>query len=303
MKSFTYFDVLAECDLAITPEGAATSPASDASERPPCSSLFFPGCALVNFGAVVTDKVYRDLKDRGIVDGISLLCCGKILAFEDETGLIQQDHRLRLLKALEAKGIKRIVTACPNCFDELNDMFAAAGDTSSVEVTALPQVLHEEGFAIAQDAVVSVLATTNEPPIAPAIPKIAMHDSCPDRTIGVFAENVRALFPHDNLVELEHNRKDSRCCGSLARAAGRPDVMESQAQQRGIEGTAAHADSLVTACMSCANILGRFQTAIAVHHYLEFLYATPIDWPNSPTYMEFRLLFEELHGKRDYLGL
>lgn len=300
MDSFIYYDVLAECDLAVLDDDVIVSPSCGDDDKA-CSSLFFPGCALINFGATVTDKTYRDLESRGIVEGISLLCCGKILAFEDEAGLIQQDHRLRLLKTLEAKGVKRIVTACPNCFDELNDMFAAAEDLqTSIEVIALPQALHAEGFAISDEGIAAVLAKDAE---SFADPKVAIHDSCPDRNVGVFAENVRALFPQDRLVELEHNRKNSRCCGSLARAAGRSDVMEVQAHERGVEGVQAKAASLVTACMSCANILGRFQSSIAVHHYLEFLYGDYIDWPNSPTYMEFRLLFEELHGKRDYQGL
>ena len=59
------------------------------------------------------------------------------------------------------------------------------------------------------------------------------HDSCPDKKTGEFADGLRALMPEELLVEGEKVRKRSVCCGSLARAAGKTELADSQAREHG----------------------------------------------------------------------
>lgn len=44
------------------------------------ASLFFPGCSFINYGLPLVQV--NTPADAGRVDGISLLCCGKILSYE-----------------------------------------------------------------------------------------------------------------------------------------------------------------------------------------------------------------------------
>lgn len=300
MEAQTYYDVLAGRNLELQ----GSSVIADTEHKDIIlqeGGLFFPGCAFINFGRALTNQVFQDLKERGLAQGISLMCCGKILQYEDATGEARNTHHTRLLERLKATGVTRIITACPNCLTELQSLFEKKQVGDEFKVLPLPAVLAEADFHISEKSVEHILAL-DEAGAETADARIAVHDSCPDRHTGIFAEGVRALFPQETLTELEHNRKKSRCCGSLARAAGNAAVMERQALERGIEGEQASAQALVTACMSCANILGRHQKSLPVHHYLEFLYEHHIAWQHSPVYMELRILFEELHGQRSYQG-
>ena len=108
-----------------------------------------------------------------------------------------------------------------------------------------------------------------------------------------FAEGLRALLPEGSIREAEHNRKRSFCCGSLLRAAGKPEKGAEQSRKHGEEAVAAQADAIVTACMSCTFLLSKEQHDVPVFHYLELLYDWRIDWENTPPYMTLRFLFDE----------
>lgn len=265
-------------------------------------SLFFPGCSVVNFAPSLMDKAYATLAGAGEADGISLLCCGKLLAFEPEADTICPAFEANLCDALAAIGVKRIIAACPNCAAELRRVMAKDERTATIEVAALPEVLASCGAAI-DGAAAEAFFERNGIPFAGASPKLAVHDSCPDRKDGLFAHGTRALLPADLVVEMEHNRASSRCCGSLAKAAGKVEAATRQAERRGAEGASAGADAIVTACMSCASQLSSFQTELPVIHYLELLYDERIDWATLPPYLQVRFLFETHAGKRDFCGL
>ena len=139
------------------------------------------------------------------------------------------------------------------------------------------------------------------------MPHFAPHDSCPDRDTGEFADGVRALLPEETIREAEHNRRRSFCCGSLLRAAGKPERASEQSRKHGEEAVAAKADAIVTACMSCTFLLSKEQHDVPVFHYLELLYDWRIDWESTPPYMTLRFLFDEPapseESRRTFVGL
>lgn len=268
----------------------------------PVRSLFFPGCSVVNFAPSLMDRAYATLAEAGEADGISLLCCGKLLAFEPEADTVCPAFEADLCDALAATGTERIIAACPNCAAELRRVVAKDERAAAVEIAALPEVLASCGAAI-DGAAAKAFSERNGIPFAGAAPKLAVHDSCPDREAGMFARGTRSLLPAELVVEMEHNRASSRCCGSLAKAAGKTEAAARQAEQRGAEGASAGADAIVTACMSCASQLSSFQTELPVIHYLELLYGERIDWAALPPYLQVRFLFETHSGRRDFCGL
>ncbi len=66
----------------------------------------------------------RHARGTGAVDGISLLCCGKILSYEADGAELMKSFQLQLCDHLADTGIKRIVAACPNCVKALREGLA-----------------------------------------------------------------------------------------------------------------------------------------------------------------------------------
>lgn len=82
MEPYVFDDVLTGSTVTCAYPGLDASAAKGASAPAACPSLFFPGCSFVNYGLPLVKATYDLLKDAGRVDGMSLLCCGKILGFE-----------------------------------------------------------------------------------------------------------------------------------------------------------------------------------------------------------------------------
>lgn len=163
--------------------------------------------------------------------------------------------------------------------------------------TASPQDAANAAAASPENTVQPAQRTQHEAPL-----RVAVHDSCPDRSLGEFAQATRALFAPDMLAETAHNRKNSLCCGSLANAAGNYNAGDRLAHLHGEEGVQAGAAALVTSCMSCAHQLSVLQDTLPVFHYFELLYETRIPWRAMPATTQTRFLFESLKGTRTFIG-
>ena len=217
-------------------------------------SLFFPGCSFINSSIELMEETFQTLVSDHQIDGITLMCCEKPLDYKDGKQAIKEAFSERLRMSLVRHGVKRIITACPNCFYELRKLVSQDFETENIEIIALPKVLFDCDHL--------VLASATE-----VLSPIAIHDACPDRRYGYYAESVRNLFPADLLTELEHNKSRSLCCGSIPRAAGN-------------EERAAKDD-------------------IPIYHYLELLFGTRVDWRATPEHLIIRFryqgIFDEVH--------
>ncbi len=272
-----------------------------------CESLFFPGCSLLNYGLPLVQSVYDLLHGAGQVEGLSLLCCGLILRYEPDGKTVRTSYEGQFRERVAAVGVRRIVAACPNCVSALRAMLSKDERTAAVEVVALPQVLVKLGYRVDAEVARRMLAAEVEE----GLPLLfSVHDSCPDRATGEFADGLRALMPSDLIVDPEHNRAHSQCCGSLVRATGNFAAADAQAKKRGEEAVAAGASGIVTACVSCTFQLTMAQHAVPVFHYLELLYDWRIDWARVDAYMKLRFLFDDPPGEtgtdanpRSFVGL
>lgn len=278
-------------------------------KRAATKSLYFPGCSFINYSLPLVQAVYDLLKGAERVDGVSLVCCGKILQYEPNGAEVRAAYEVQLREHILDAGVERIITACPNCVKALRALLAADERTAGVEVVPLPVELADMGYRIDAEVarkMVAAAAPASEAASGGAA-HFAPHDSCPDRDTGEFADGVRALLPEGSIREAEHNRRRSFCCGSLLRAAGKPDRAAEQSRKHGKEALEAQADAIVTACMSCAFLLSKEQSDVPVFHYLELLYDWRIDWAAIPPYMTLRFLFDEPapseESRRTFVGL
>ncbi len=302
MEDYVFDDILAGSTVSCTfPRLDAQVEASGRPRR--VRTLFFPGCSFINYGLPLVKAVYDLLSDAGRVEGISLLCCGKILSFEPDGTAVRTAFEGQLRDHVAASGIERIVAACPNCVAALRKAFASDERTSSVEIVALPKELAALGYRIDADVATRMLAddlAAGGTEVLPGTPPLfSVHDSCPDRKTGEFADGLRALTPPGLFVDPAHVRRHSQCCGSLARAAGKVELADAQAQRRGDEAVEAGASAIVTACVSCAHLLSASQDKVPVFHYLELLFDWRIAWRDADAYMKLRFLFDEALGAEE----
>lgn len=317
MDTYSFSDALTGSTLNCTYPGLQTLMIEADGMPQPCASVFFPGCSFINYGLPLVDAVYNLLKEAGVVEGISLLCCGKILRYEENGAQIRADYEGQLRERLAALNVRKIVTACPNCVKALRDALAIDPKTAGIQVIALPTVLAQLGYRIDQEVALSMLSQVMEAgkdyfetDLTLREPKFCIHDSCPDRATGEFADGVRTLLGEAAFNECEHNRKTSFCCGSLVRATGNYEAADKQAQRHGDEAIRAQATGIMTACVSCAFQLSMAQRKVPVFHYLELLYNYRIDWYELDMWMKLRFLFDESLGvdelrksSRTYVGL
>ncbi|MEA5018804.1 MAG: heterodisulfide reductase-related iron-sulfur binding cluster [Gordonibacter sp.] len=300
MEHYTFDDALTGSSVTCGFPQLDAVVTRDVAKSDRCTSLFFPGCSFLNYGLPLVQAVYQTLIDEGLVDGISLLCCGKILSYEPEGDNVRASFEVQLRDRLAKVGVKRIVAACPNCVVALRAALSGDERTASIEVTALPVELAQRGYRIEMADAVSMVKDVAGCEAADV--RMSVHDPCPDRDTGEFADGLRALMPADLMVEGPHVRKRSYCCGSLLRACGKPFVADAMAQRHGEEARSLEAVALVTACMSCAFQLSVAQSTVPVFHYLELLYHWRIAWEDAYAYLKLRFLFDEALGAVEASG-
>ena len=260
-------------------------------EPPACTSLFFPGCSFINYALPLVSAVYDTLRGKGVVDGISLLCCGKILSYEADGAAMMGAFQRQLSERLADTQITRIVAACPNCVKALREGLAADERTAHIEVAVLPQVLADLGYRVDRDTVATLVKGSPDEPVL-----LCTHDSCPDRDKGEFARGLRALLPEGVYTDPAHTGRKSLCCGSSVRAAGKFEAADRIARRNGEEALETGADAIVTACLSCTFQLNMAQPHVQVLHVLELLYSWRIDWAHVGAWMKYRFLFDETLG-------
>ena len=297
MDDFTFDDALAGSTVSCSYPGLEAVKTSRGAAAD-CESLFFPGCSFINYALPLVQSTYDLLLEAEEVDGISLLCCGKILEFEADGGASRAAFEQQFREHIAQTDIKRIVAACPNCVVALRRVLAVDEATAGIEVVPLPQVLVDMGFKV-DPITATAMARADSRIDDNAEITFCPKDSCPDRTTGEFADALRALMPDEIMVEPKFARKRSYCCGSRPRAAGHYDLGDKMALRHGEHAKEVGANAIVTACVSCAFSLVGTGCAVPVFHYLELIFGWNIPWYLAEGYMKLRFLFEDADTNRD----
>lgn len=284
---YDYRDALTGSEVSFAEQASDASVRPSREDMPQATSIFFPGCSLINYAMPLCAAVYDTLREIGEVDGISLLCCGRILSFEEDGDHLRKVNDAQMIEHLVRSSVARIVTACPNCTKALRAILQEDERTASIELVALPRLLADRGYAIDGATAAELILGDADAPLV-----LSPHDSCPDRDWGDYASGLRDLLPA-GYRDPKHNRNHSLCCGSLMRAANRPEEADKLARRNGEEAVEVGAHAIVTACMSCAFQLNVAQDLVPVVHFLELLYQWRVDWASAPWWMKLRFLFDE----------
>jgi Fe-S oxidoreductase len=209
-------------------------------------TVLFPGCTFPAAHPRTALALYRHLYTADAALGLALSCC-----FKPSHDLGRQDFfasRFGTLRAtLLARGVRTVLTACPNCF----------------------KVFTQYGDGLAVRSVLSALAE-NPPQGRTHVRGAAiMHTPCPLR-FEKEVQDVALKFARESGLDVEKTRQEGflgACCGEGgAVGALRPDYAATWTRnvEKGAQGR-----TIITTCAGCAKFISRRSRAI---HLLDLIF-------------------------------
>lgn len=215
---------------------------------PASDILYFAGCT-ASFVNTDVAKASVELLDRAGVKfnymGTDEACCGIPMKVAGRWDTFEQIYEHNVAEARK-RGAKTIVTSCPACglvWKELYANLAAErGESYEFKVKHYSEIVSE---AIADGQIVFD---------TPMEKRLTFHDSCHiGRAQGIYEppRDLLRAIPGVELVEMEHNREDGYCCGSVLTLIGETPVAPKLGKQRLDEAIAIDADAVVALCPCC----------------------------------------------------
>ena len=200
-----------------------------------CDIVFFPGCTLSGTRPKATNRIYELLQAKDATTGIVLDCCSK-----PSHDLGRQQHFeamfFELCKYLREAGVKKVIVACPNCYN----VFSRYG--KELQVAMIYEYLAEDEF-IGKEK----LSGT-----------VTVHDPCVFRTASGMHQIIRSIIRSNGLTirEMDHAGERTICCGEGG-AVG--CIVKNLPRQWGLlRRQEANGEPIITYCAGCAGKLNKF---------------------------------------------
>lgn len=214
---------------------------------PGATTIFFPGCALPGARPDHTLRLYSHLRQHDPTIGIILDCCNKP-SHDLGRQRFFNDRFIAREQLLQSHGIRKIITACTNCYQ------AFSLNTQSFQVTTAYSVMADNGFT---------------PSLKSHTMQCTIHDPCAIRFQQEIHQSVRTILKNlgVHLTEMEHNRATTLCCGEGGAAGCMGGGYAAEWSKK--RHSEANGQPLVTYCAGCTAML---QNAGKVHHILDLLF-------------------------------
>ncbi len=212
--------------------------------------LYFAGCTASFVEADIAEASVRLLTDAGYdigYMGTDEACCGIPMKVAGKWDLFAEIFEHNVSEARK-RGAKTIVTSCPACglvWKELYANLAAErGEEYDFEVKHYSELVAE---AIAEGKI-----ELKDNPFEGE--RLTFHDSCHmGRAQGNYEpprDMIKAI-PGVDYVEMEHNREEGYCCGSVLTLVGEIEVAPVLGKVRLQEAVDAGANRVVALCPCC----------------------------------------------------
>ena len=212
--------------------------------------LFFAGCVYSLLNEDLLIKMVTILQNAGM--DLNYFkeedCCGGVMrltGYWDDFKL----HSESFNNILEQKGIEEIITPCPSCYKTIKETFPKINSSFKPKVTHIIEVL------------LDLIEKKKLKFIKKIEKRVTWHDPCDlGRLMGIIEEPRKIIksIPGIELVEMENNRYESKCCGGGGgMLAENADIAMDIATNRIKEAEQTQAEYLVTICPTCEDVLSR----------------------------------------------
>jgi Fe-S oxidoreductase/FAD/FMN-containing dehydrogenase len=212
--------------------------------------LYFAGCTASFVETDIAEASIRLLQDSGYSVGYmgkDEACCGIPMKVAGKWDLFEEIYEHNVAEARK-RGAKTIVTSCPACGLVWKELYAAIaaerGEEYEFEIKHYSELVAP---ALADGRLV-----LKENPFEGET--VTFHDSCHmGRAQGNYEppRDLLKAIPGIDYVEMEHNREEGLCCGSVLTLVGEKPVAPVLGGHRLQEAVDAGAGTVVALCPCC----------------------------------------------------
>ncbi|MBP2030543.1 Fe-S oxidoreductase/FAD/FMN-containing dehydrogenase [Methanohalophilus levihalophilus] len=209
---------------------------------------YFAGCTASFVEKDIAEASVRLLTDAGIditYLGKEESCCGIPMLAAGKWDVFEKIMRMNI-ENMRKKGVKTVVTSCPACWLVWDTFYRQWAEKLGIEydfeAKHYSQVLQDK------------LDVLSDKFVKPLDRVVTIHDACHMGRAGGIYEPPRDLIksvPGVEFREMEHNRENGHCCGSVLTLVADPEVADVVGNIRLKEAEEAGADLMVAACPCC----------------------------------------------------
>jgi Fe-S oxidoreductase/FAD/FMN-containing dehydrogenase len=210
---------------------------------------YWAGCTASYVENDIARGAARILKEGG-VDFVYLgndeTCCGVPFLMSGKWDVFEKAVR-RNVKTLSERGVKTLYASCPGCWVTLGHHYRDWAEKLGLEWDVEVRHISELAAELVRDG---KLKFSSEVPM-----KVTWHDPCHiGRHGGIYEEprDVLRAIPGLELVEMEHNREEGLCCGSVLTLIGETRPTSGRIAHRRLqEARDSGAEAIVSTCPCC----------------------------------------------------
>lgn len=210
--------------------------------------LYFAGCTASHVETDIAEATLRLLLDSGkdvCYMGEDEMCCGVPMKMAGKWDLFEEIFEHNVAEA-QKRGAKTIVTSCPACGLVWKEMYR-----DLARKKGMPYDFEVKHYS---EIVAPAIADGTIELKRPIEGRVTFHDSCHQGRAQGFYEPPRDMLkaiPGIDYVEMEHNREEGLCCGSVLTLIGDKPTAPVLGKQRLDEAVDAGANKVVALCPCC----------------------------------------------------